>query len=198
MSNLSLFFSIGGAYIIGALPSGYWFAKYFFNIDITQHGSGNIGASNVARVLGSKKYFLLIFLLDAAKAYTYLSFLQYYDISSNSYYLIASMLLIGNAYSVFLNYRGGKGVATALGILSALAPAMLVVIFAVSWAAILACFRSAAAASFAAIVISLISYGFIFDAQASGLCYFLVMLLFWFILRHHSNIRKMLRSEESS
>ena len=47
-------------YLVGAIPSGYWYCKYFHGIDITNHGSGNIGATNVSRTLGSKKLFFLI------------------------------------------------------------------------------------------------------------------------------------------
>ena len=57
------------AYLVGSIPTGYLFAKYFFDCDITQEGSGNIGATNIGRVLGRRKYFFLIFFLDSFKAY---------------------------------------------------------------------------------------------------------------------------------
>ena len=60
------------AYLVGAVPTGYWLCKALFGADITQQGSGNIGASNVGRTYG-KRYFVLIFLLDAFKAYVVLA-----------------------------------------------------------------------------------------------------------------------------
>ena len=132
------------SYLIGSIPTGFWFAKYFFNIDVTKYGSGNIGATNVARVLGSKKYFFLIFLLDFFKAFFALLifniFLKNFFISnfaSNFLLIFAVFLLIGNAYSVFLKFKGGKGVATTLGICAFILPFGLFVLFLLSWLAIL-------------------------------------------------------------
>ena len=68
MDYLVLFISCLISYLVGSVPTGYWFAKHFFNIDITERGSGNIGATNIGRVFG-KKYFALIFLIDFLKAF---------------------------------------------------------------------------------------------------------------------------------
>ena len=86
------------AYVIGSLPSGYWFTRFFFSIDITKHGSGNIGATNVARIIG-KPFFMLIFLFDAGKAYGTLYAAQaFFGSQPDTCLLLSGALLIGNAY----------------------------------------------------------------------------------------------------
>jgi glycerol-3-phosphate acyltransferase PlsY len=106
------------AYLIGAIPTGYLVAKCKGISDIRAHGSGNIGATNVSRVLG-KHYFFLIFFLDAGKAFLYIHLLKpYTDFSHLCIY--AGLLLFGNICSLFLQGSGGKGVATLLGLVGAL------------------------------------------------------------------------------
>lgn len=118
------------AYLIGSIPTGYSIARLKGVADIRNHGSGNIGATNVARILGVH-YFVLIFLLDAGKAYAYLSIIwRYFPLSY--LYFFAVLLLFGNMFSLFLYGRGGKGVATLCGLLCALNSTALMV-FIISW-----------------------------------------------------------------
>jgi glycerol-3-phosphate acyltransferase PlsY len=128
------------AYVVGAIPVGYFFCRYFFGIDITTKGSGNIGATNVARVFG-KKYFIFILLLDAIKAYAMLALGTFLVAgaldSSTALYVISAGLLIGNAYSCFLHFRGGKGVATVVGVMIFILPWQLVVGFMACWLGVL-------------------------------------------------------------
>lgn len=108
------------AYIIGAFPTGYLIAQLKGITDIRKHGSGNIGATNIARVLG-KKYFFLIFFLDAGKAYLFITMIKnYFDFNYLCFF--AGILLLGNCYSIFLQGSGGKGIATLCGLLSVLYP----------------------------------------------------------------------------
>lgn len=103
-----------GAYIVGAIPTGFLVARMAGIADITQQGSGNSGATNVARCTHPAYFFLVLF-LDAAKAALYL---QYVALPAQSLLAVgvAVFLLIGNGISLFLGAKGGKGVATALGI----------------------------------------------------------------------------------
>jgi len=114
-----LYITIG--YIVGAIPTGFLYARMLGIRDIRTHGSGNIGATNVARVLG-KQYFFLIFVLDTAKAFVYLWVLKQYMISELVVYITACAVLLGNVTSIFLHGRGGKGVSTSVGIMMALQP----------------------------------------------------------------------------
>jgi glycerol-3-phosphate acyltransferase PlsY len=187
------------SYFVGALPTGYWFAKYIFNIDITKSGSGNIGATNVGRILG-KKYFALIFLIDFLKAFLTLYVVSY--IFSNSgldaqrlLILSAMALLFGNAYSIFLKFNGGKGVATTVGILASLFPAKLLLLFMCAWLLILYVIRKPFIASLMAVYLSCPVYYFCFSRNNNQyghnyFFYLLIFICFWLTLRHTPNIRR--------
>ena len=175
-------------YMVGAIPTGYFFSKYFFGIDITQYGSGNIGASNVARVLG-RKYFVLIALIDALKAYGVLAVSQFlaghYDLPAWSLYVVVVSLLIGNAYSVFLAFKGGKGVATALGIMLYVLPLLAVGLFVASWGVCLTLTKQPFIASLISMLLVL-SY-----LAAYGSCeqvLLVSMIAVWLLFRHQTNI----------
>ncbi len=184
-----------GAYLIGSIPTGYWLAK-LFGVDITKQGSGNIGASNIGRVLG-KKYFLPIFFIDAGKAYTALLlcsqvlslFLPITILTGNIIYvhLLASLaLLLGNAHSIFMRFKGGKGVATLVGILFFLYPLFFALVFAFCWLVTLIIIKIPARAS-AVALIALIALGinsFWVAAITSLQFYFLFFLILWISWRH--------------
>ncbi len=183
-------------FFIGSIPTGYWFAKYFFNLDITQRGSGNIGATNVARILGNK-YFLLVFALDMGKAFCYLLFIEHYAhlISFPQItflYIIAGMLLLGNAYSPFINFKGGKGVATVIGILAACAPLNVLIVFIVAWLVSIVILRTSGIPAIIAIFMTTLFVSRNHSA-IPGLSLFMIFLTLWLLIRHHENIRLFFR-----
>jgi len=125
MLSITLYFALG-AYLLGAVPFGKIIARLAAQIDITQRGSKNIGATNVARELGLK-WGLLTLALDVLKGlvpilvFSACSFKG--DISSQMALAVVSLCpLLGHQFSIFMGFRGGKGVATALGIYLALSP----------------------------------------------------------------------------
>lgn len=127
---------LGVGYLIGSVPVGYMIARWRGIDDIRLHGSGATGATNVSRVLG-KRYFFIIFAFDFLKAYASLA-LAFYLCNVTSEYLsiFAIGLVAGNGWPVFLGFRGGKGVATSLGILALLVPltmALLLLIWFIVW-----------------------------------------------------------------
>src|SRR5271156_4362785 len=89
-----------GAYLVGSFPTGYLVAKWAGIADIRNHGSGNIGATNVARKLGIH-FFFIVFFIDALKAYSYLKYVQSTTHCARYHYLIAVALLLGNICSLF-------------------------------------------------------------------------------------------------
>ena len=193
-----IIFTLIAAYFVGSIPTGYWFARYFFGIDITQHGSGNIGATNVARVLGSVKYFFLIFAFDAGKALVFLSFAQYYaaccmsEISQSLFLCsVAACLLLGNSFSIFLGGRGGKSVATLGGCIIFLYPIYLTSIVFASWGIVFLCTRSAFGASiFSALLAAFLYWLFFYQVNGLLLGIFLTLAMFWLIGRHAKNIKQ--------
>ena len=123
MFVLRIFF-IFLSYILGAIPFGVIISRKIAGIDITLKGSGNIGATNVAREIGLK-WGLFTLLFDLLKGFIPVFIVRNYITGIEGYFLIVISLavLLGHRYSPFLNFKGGKGVATAFGIFLALSPA---------------------------------------------------------------------------
>ena len=181
------------AYLVGSIPTGYLFCKYVIGINVTQHGSGNIGATNVARTTGKKKLFLLILSIDALKAYLVLLAGQAVNLSQNLLLITAVTLLIGNAYSVFLKFKGGKGVATSLGILVFFLPVWLIIAAAITWLLILLITAHVFIASLITPWVVLILM-FLTPKSTMHAFVFLIFLSLWSLFRHKSNLNSFYKS----
>lgn len=173
-----------GAYLIGSIPSGFLLARYFGVEDIRRFGSGNIGATNIARALGLPFFFVVLF-LDAFKAYGYLALCRYAELPGWALLLCACGLLVGNGYSLFLQGTGGKGVATFVGIMLALNP-LLFFVLGLTWFFALAFTRSVGIASVLSAVVCPL-YALIFTDMYGFL--FLIGTCGWIVWRHRGNIR---------
>jgi len=129
---LLLILALLTAYLLGSIPTALWVGRAFFNLaDIREHGSGNAGATNTFRVLG-RKAGSFVLLVDALKGFAAAYFLPNFLLSQGLiapenlfYYRLACGVLavVGHIYPVFAQFRGGKGVATILGMMLAIAPA---------------------------------------------------------------------------
>lgn len=115
------------AYIFGAIPCGVWIGKIFKNIDIRKYGSYNSGATNAYRVLG-RKYGAMVLLLDALKGFIPLLIAKFYGISGVNLIILGFIAILGHSFSIFLKFKGGKGVATSLGVFLFLMPKVIVVL----------------------------------------------------------------------
>lgn len=186
MMNLlvDLVCALSGAYIVGSLPVGYWIAQWAGIHDIRRYGSGNTGATNVARLLGLH-YFFIVFFLDACKAYLYVNCCISYGLSSVEVMLIAYALLIGNAFSLFLQGTGGKGMATMAGIMYAINPLLCTVLF-ITWLAGLYYTRVVGMASIFTVVM-LPVYALFFTTMQSAV--FMLSVALWIAWRHQDNFR---------
>ncbi|MEG0814395.1 MAG: glycerol-3-phosphate 1-O-acyltransferase PlsY [Mucinivorans sp.] len=144
---LTIILLIIGAYLLGSIPSAVWIGRLFFNVDPRRHGSGNAGATNVLRLLGTKAA-LPVFAIDAAKGYaavmlSWFSTLAPIDVSCqfsepfiNLRIALMICAILGHIFPIFASFRGGKGVATIAGCLIAIAPVPLAcsfVVFVVFW-----------------------------------------------------------------
>lgn len=124
---------IVGSYILGSVPFGLYIGRAWAKIDIRQQGSGNIGTTNVLRTLGPLPA-AVVLILDAAKGWLPVMAAESLGAGPAVVSLAALAAVAGHSWSVFLNFRGGRGVATALGVLLGLAPlaaAALAVVFAI-------------------------------------------------------------------
>lgn len=116
----TILLSLGCAYLLGSIPFGLIFAKLFGDQDVRQSGSGNIGAANVARVAGPLPGMLTL-LFDAAKGALGVWLASRFTGGSAKWMMAAGIAaLLGHCYSVWLGFKGGKGVATALGVFAAI------------------------------------------------------------------------------
>ncbi len=102
------------AFILGSIPFAFVYGKVFHNIDIRQKGSGNSGATNSLRVFG-KKAGVLVLICDVLKGLLPVLLAKQY-LEGNSYLIIGLCAILGHIFSPFLNFKGGKGIATALGV----------------------------------------------------------------------------------
>ena len=185
-------------YFIAAIPFGLVLAKYFGQKDIRQFGSGNIGATNVTRVLG-KKFGIATLIFDGLKGAIMVILARYLFVNAASLNvflaLVGAAAVVGHIFPIYLKFQGGKGVATSLAVLLAINPFIgLVGCFA--WLIIFAFTRTSAMASLASI---LIAVGFAFYSHAFTeeilLCIFLATLIF---IRHKENINRILNGEENT
>ncbi|MEA5026474.1 MAG: glycerol-3-phosphate 1-O-acyltransferase PlsY [Erysipelotrichaceae bacterium] len=183
-------------YLIGSIPWGLIVGKLFFNKDIRQYGSGNLGGTNAGRVLGKYYGFLVVF-LDALKAFAVVYFVSLF---SKDYAVLAGMMCaIGHCYPLFAEFRGGKAVASTFGYL--LAVGLFVtgnhIVFSSALISFLITLLSSSMVSLASLVAVVIaSVASLFQPSlAVGLCTLSLTLLI--VYRHRSNIKRILKNEEN-
>lgn len=180
------FILIGVGYVLGAIPVGWFIARYAGVHDITRYGSGNIGATNVARIVGAQ-YFFIVLLLDIIKAVLYMQLLHCYH-DEQLLYLGAAALLIGNGFSCFLQWKGGKGVATTVGILWSLNPFILYHLFFVWLTALLVTKKIGIASSVGLLALPCMAL-YSMPCNNKGML-FMVFVCLWGLWRHEKNIRQ--------
>ena len=188
--------SIPLAYLLGSIPFGYLLVKIFRKQDIRATGSGNIGATNVARS-GAKGLGIATLLLDLGKAFLAVKIAQHlapgnYDIAVAA----AVAAILGHVYPVWLGFRGGKGVASALGVFLALTWPSALAILGV-FIVVVAITRYVSLASIIAAAVFPI-FGFRFVSFRTPIViagFFLIPLII--IAKHHQNIRRLLSGTES-
>ena len=181
------------SYLLGSIPNGLILGKAIWGVDLRQHGSKNIGATNAWRTIGKAggiSIFALDFLKGAVSAYLGL----HLGGSELAGVLCGILAIAGHSWSVFLAFKGGKGVATGLGVIAALMPMVTLIVFAV-WFAIVyfTGYVSLGAIVGAALVPILTLF---FGLHTEFLILGLIAAVF-IIYRHKSNIERLLNGTES-
>lgn len=187
-----------GSYVLGSVPSGYWIGK-LRGVDIRSQGSGNMGATNAFRVLGPAAGYL-VFLIDAGKGFSAVFLLARLTAYPGSDWIrvgCALAAILGHTYTVFLNFKGGKGVATAFGVFLALAPVSTVLAF-LGFLIVVAFSRYISAGS----VIAALGFPFlVWVVGESGQSFLILSLALLtsvlILLRHTQNIRRLFHGTEN-
>ena len=195
MKLMSFTFIIGAlvAYLLGSIPSGLWIGQYFFQKDIRQFGSGNLGSTNAFRVLGKKAGSVVLF-CDVFKGFLAMVLaMTVFKQDSLSPLWIASFAVIGHTFPLFASFKGGKAVATFAGMILAYQP-LLLLYGLIIFLALLAITRMV---SFTAMVT--ISAGVLLSLLFNDwtLTAFALAIDIFIIYRHRSNIQRILNGTEN-
>ncbi len=190
------------AYLLGSIPSAVWIGKMFYGIDVREYGSGNAGATNTFRVLG-KKAGIPVLLIDALKGFAAVNLVHFFaeePISEAAFvnYKLALGIaaVIGHIFPVFAGFRGGKGIATLLGLMLAvhyqgalIALSVFVLVFAITKFVSLG--SMTAALSFPFIIV------LIFQTTVPSLIVFSMFVAILVLITHQKNIERLVRREEN-
>lgn len=182
------------SYFIGAFPTSYVVARAVRGIDLREHGSGNLGATNVFRVLGWKAA-VPVFLVDIFKGFAPAFFFPALDGSPRWEWALAygAAAILGHVYSIYVRFRGGKGVATSAGVFLALAP-WAVLAGLVVWLTLVFITRIV---SISSIVAAVIVPPVVYLTTGAGPVLWLSLALGVFVIwSHRSNIGRLARGEE--
>lgn len=183
------------AYLLGSIPTSYVVGRSVHGIDLRKHGSGNLGATNAFRVLGWRAA-LPVIIVDVGKGWVPAAFFPLWDGAAPLEWALAygAAAILGHVLSVFVAFRGGKGVATSAGVFMALAP-WAALIGAVVWTVVVVLTRTVSLGSLLAAVVLPIA---VFATGEPRFELWLSLALSAFVIyAHRSNIRRLLRGEES-
>ena len=194
---MKLFLVLLFSYLLGSIPNGYIFGMQFAGKDIRNYGSGNVGATNVARVAGYKTG-LLVAILDIAKGYISVLIAQYFllpEYAMTFVFIAAILAIIGHNWSIFLSLNGGKGVATSVGIILRLFPYSLLILFIV-WIVMIILTKMVSVGSILGAVSLPISVAFIYSTGTPYIIFSSIITLL-IIFSHRSNIKRIINGNEN-
>ena len=190
MLNFDLFLIILLSYLFGSIPFGLLLTKIFLKKDIREIGSGNIGATNVLRS-GNKILGYSTLVLDILKAVLPILYVKFF---MNDYlYISALSIFIGHVFPIWLKFKGGKGVASYLGILCCL-DIFTALIFGVVWISIFILFKFSSLSSLLA-SLAIPIFHFFYNSNSDYYFYFMMFILIFFT--HRENIKRLRNNTES-
>jgi acyl-phosphate glycerol 3-phosphate acyltransferase len=181
------------AYILGSIPNALWIGKVFRGIDVREHGSKNTGSTNAARVLGAKLGILTLILDISKGAIPTLIATMLLD-SSISVILVGICAILGHSFSIFMKFKGGKAVATTVGVFIVLVPGAIL-LAAVIFFLVFGITRYVSLSSMIG-AISLPIWIILFYKNIP-LTIFGIIIAILIIVRHKSNIQRLLNGTES-
>lgn len=184
------------SYLVGAVPTSHILSRLFAGIDLRQHGSGNLGATNLYRVLGWK-YAIPAALVDIAKGVIPIVVFAP-QVSDSQLFAVACGVaaIIGHVFSVFVGFKGGKGVATAAGVMLGLAPLALAV-SAVVWVVLVRITGYVSLGSIAAAAVLPIAVYALEDSRTPALVWIAAAIAAGVIILHRRNIERLIKGTEN-
>lgn len=190
------------AYLIGSIPTAVWISRRFFNIDIRDYGSGNSGATNTFRVLG-KKWGSIVMLIDVLKGviatslYIALPFYLTNELQRTNLMIgLGLAAVLGHIFPIWAGFRGGKGVATLLGMAVAIQPLVAICCIGV-FLLVLYLTRFVSLSSILAGISFMVFILFIFNEKEPLYRIFAVLVALMVVLTHQKNIGRILKGTES-
>ena len=194
--KLIIFFII--AYLMGSIPTGVIIGKKFKGLDIREHGSKNTGATNAYRVLG-KQYGIIVLLADALKGYLPVFFASLVGLSGWHLILVGLITIVGHTLSIFLKFKGGKGVATSLGVFLYLVPKIVLILLVVFiLIAFFTKYVSLASVSAAGLFPILVLFMPVKESLGKWNIFgFALIIALFVIFKHRSNIERLLHGNEN-
>ena len=195
-SNVQFFIA---AYLVGGIPFGLLLAKKFAGVDVKASGSGSIGATNVLRVVKetnpslAKKLGAATLALDAIKGVLVLAIAYFMGLSEATLWGVAVLAVIGHCFSPYLNFEGGKGIATGMGVMMFMLP-LETLIALVVWGTLAKTLKISSISSLSGVSALLISSFFIHPEMAHAPVVLIVFILFY---KHIPNIVRLFKGEET-
>jgi glycerol-3-phosphate acyltransferase PlsY len=189
------------AYLLGSIPTSVWVGKYFYNIDVREHGSGNAGATNTMRVLGWKAG-VPVLLFDALKGWMAVMLILFTNIDSstptyiNIKILLGIVAVIGHIFPIYVGFRGGKGVATLLGMVIAITPIPAIIAFGI-FSVVLLLTKYVSAGSITAGISYPIMIFTAFNYNSMVLNILSILIAVLLVITHRKNIERLIKGEES-
>lgn len=189
------------AYLLGSIPSAVWIGKSFYGIDVREHGSGNAGATNTLRVLGKKAGFLVLF-IDCMKGLAAASLPMFHPSFEpgsavyHNYQMACGMAaVLGHVYPIFAGFKGGKGIATLLGVVIGISwPVSL--LCAITFVVIVWITRYISVGSMLACALSPL-YVRLYHGYEPVFIYFCVAIALMVVYTHRSNLKRLKEGSEN-
>lgn len=202
MSLIFKMLLILAAYLLGSIPSSVWIGRSFYGTDVRDHGSGNAGFTNTVRVLGWKAG-LPVFLIDVLKGYLAVNLVRFSgEFIPGSLFIINFQLILGAAavlghiFPIYVGFKGGKGVATLLGLLLAIQPHVTLICLGIFVLAFLTTRYVSLSSMIAGIAFPVLNV-VVFHTTATSLIIFSMIVSILLLLTHQKNIERLIKREES-
>jgi acyl phosphate:glycerol-3-phosphate acyltransferase len=190
---IEIFLVCALSYLVGSIPNGLVLGKLVWHVDLREYGSHNIGATNAWRTLGKGPGFL-IFVLDLLKGIIGVWLGMYIVGNPVAMILGGIFTIVGHSWSLFLKFKGGKGVATGLGVIAMLMPKVTILVFIV-WFVIVYVTKYVSLGSIIAAALVPI-FAWFFDNPVEYIVFGMIAAIF-VIYRHKTNIQRLLAGQES-